>query len=354
MKVCIIGHTERNYLPYIDRYMDFFKENGVDYDVIYWQRERKKAVNAPNEYNYFEEAKPGTVNKILSYLRFKKYVLGILKKNHYDKIMVLTTVPAVFLYGYLTKHYKNRYLLDIRDYSFEKLSPYKKLVDKLIDSSELTTISSKGFMEFLAENKKIILNHNLPVMLEKTLPQDIKAKAVINLGFVGAVRYFSENVHFIEKLKNNSRFKLFYIGKEQEGCDLNGYCAANNVNNVSFIGKYDNSQKAELYQKIDIINSVYGASSLEVTTLLPNRLYEACWLKKPIIASTGTFLGEIVSSYKLGILVDAQKDDIAAAIEEYIASFNEQEFITSCDCFLAEVSKDEETLYAALHKYIGK
>ncbi len=41
-----------------------------------------------------------------------------------------------------------------------------------------------------------------------------------------------------------------------------------------------------------MINSIYGNDSLEVTTALPNRLYEACMFKKPIISSRDTYLGE--------------------------------------------------------------
>ena len=123
MKICIIGHTERNYLPYVEKYTQYFDENAVDYDIICWQREERPASKEPNEYHYFEEAKEGAVNKIRSYLRYKKYVIRILEKNNYDKVIILTTVPAIFLKSYLHTHFKNRYLFDFRDYSFEKFSP---------------------------------------------------------------------------------------------------------------------------------------------------------------------------------------------------------------------------------------
>ena len=44
MKICIIAHTERNYLPYMEKYVDFFEANGVDYDIVCWQRDRKSVV----------------------------------------------------------------------------------------------------------------------------------------------------------------------------------------------------------------------------------------------------------------------------------------------------------------------
>ncbi|MFZ2538911.1 MAG: hypothetical protein WAX04_08405 [Oscillospiraceae bacterium] len=352
MKVCIIGHTERNYLPYIDKYTKFFDENSVDYDVVCWQREEKPANDVANEYNFFEEAKEGTLNKIRSYLNFKKYVLEILEKNKYDKVIVLTTVPAIFLRKYLHDNFKNRYLFDIRDYSFEKFLPYKMMVDKIIDNSQITTISSHGFMDFLSKNKKIIMNHNIPIGIQKAEPQDIRDKSVINIGFIGGVRYYEENCALIKKLKNEFRYQLWYIGKPVSDCDLQTFCETNEITNVSFIGKYNNSEKPELYKNMEIINSIYGDSSLEVTTALPNRLYEACLLKKPIISSKGTFLGEVIQRYNIGISIDVDEDDVLKIVNDYVESFDMEKFNNGCEEFLADVKNDEDALIGQLRQFI--
>ncbi|MEG0692313.1 MAG: hypothetical protein RR444_04450 [Oscillospiraceae bacterium] len=352
MKVCIIGHTERNYLPYIEKYTKFFDENSVDYDVVCWQREERPENNTPNEYNFFEEAKEGAINKIRSYLNFKKYVLEILEKNKYDKVVILTTVPAIFLRKYLHTHFKNRYLFDFRDYSFEKFLPYKMIVDKIIDDSQITTISSHGFMDFLSKNKKIVMNHNIPVGIEKAEPTDMKQKSVINIGFVGGVRYYEENCALIRKLKNEFRYQLWYIGKPVSDCDLQSYCQENEITNVSFIGKYINSQKIELYKNMEMINSIYGDSSLEVTTALPNRLYEGCLLKKPIISSKGTFLGEVIERYHLGLAIDVDEDDVLKVINEYVDNFDMNLFNSGCEEFLADVKNDEDALLGHLRQFI--
>lgn len=352
MKVCIIGHTERNYLPYIEKYTTFFDENSVDYDIICWQREEKPASSIPNEYNFFEEAKEGAMNKIRSYLNFKKYVLAILEKNNYDKVIILTTVPAIFLRKYLHTHFKNRYLFDFRDYSFEKFLPYKKMVDKLIEESQITTISSHGFMDFLNRNKKIIMNHNIPVGINKQEPTNIKEKSVINIGFVGGVRYYEENCALISKLQNEFRYQLWYIGKPVSDCDLKAFCESNEISNVSFIGKYNNAEKIELYKNMEMINSIYGDHSLEVTTALPNRLYEACLLKKPIISSKGTFLGEMIERYRLGLVLDVETDDVLTLINHYVENFDMEQFNHGCEEFLLDVAHDEEVLYGHLKQFI--
>lgn len=352
MKVCIIGHTEKNYLPYMKKYIDFFKENNIDYDIVYWDREGDLSLRAENEYCFCEKIDGSFIEKVYGYLKYRRFVYKILKKNNYDKLVVLTTMTAIILKSKLFHEFNEKYLFDFRDYSFEKFSFFRNMVNNIIDHSELTTISSHGFMDFLAPNKKIVINHNISNSFPLGTVSDLKEKSVINIGFLGAVRYYDDNVAFISAMRDTFRYQLWYIGKPVPNCDLQLYCTEHSVSNVSFAGKYDNSQKAELYKNIDIINSVYGNSSLEVTTLLPNRLYEACQLKKPIIASSGTFLGELVDRYRLGIVLDLEKDDALSIIDNYVDSFNPIEFYTHCDEFLADVQKDEESFYKRLKLFI--
>lgn len=352
MKICIIGHTERNYLPYMERYITFFEENKVDYDIICWQREETGLVAKKNEFNFYEEPKGGIFNKATAYLRFKEFVINVLEKNNYDKVVILSTVPAVVLSKYLFKHFDGKYLFDFRDYSFERFLPYKKLVDKLIDRSQLTTISSRGFLDFLEENEKIVVNHNIPFVDAESTMVDLKNKQVFNIGFIGGVRYYDENVALINSLKNTFRYQIWYIGQPAKGCDLQSYCAQNEITNVSFIGKYNNAQKQEYYKCIDIINSIYGSDSLEVTTALPNRLYEACIYKKPIISSKKTYLGELIHNYNLGVVIDVEKDDVLTIINDYINNFDVTKFEDGCKGLLAEVANDEAILHKKLKQFI--
>lgn len=46
---------------------------------------------------------------------------------------------------FLSKHYRNKYWIDIRDYSFENILLYKKMLGKAINSAYCCDISSRGF-----------------------------------------------------------------------------------------------------------------------------------------------------------------------------------------------------------------
>lgn len=353
MKICIIAHTERNYLPYLSRYEAYFKKNHIEYDFIYWQREETDEPCPENEYRYTEVEKEGFFNKVNSYIKFRSFALKILRKNRgqYNKLLVLTSVPAFFLSGYLKRSYKNKFIFDIRDYSFERIGFYKKKIDSLIEASEFTCISSHGFMEFLEKNDKIVINHNMPTNQVQGQAVALSDKPIVNIGYVGLVRYRDENIALIEKMKNTFRYQLWYIGKMTDDCDLKGYTEKHEIKNISYVGRYDNAQKMDLYKNIDIINSLYGNDSLEVTTLLPNRLYEACLLKKPLLVSSKTFLAELVERYGLGIIVDVDEDDVLEKINKYIDNFNPEEFNSNCYDFLNDVKKDEEKLYGHLKEF---
>lgn len=352
MKVCIIGNTEKIYLPYMDKYTSFFDRNNVEYDIVCWQREEDNPPEKENEFYYHEKPKEGSFHMLRSYLRYKKFVVDILKKNKYDKIVVLTTLPAVMLEKHLIKNYDNKYIFDYRNYSFEGFGLFRNKINRIIRHSNMTAVSSMGFLDFLDESDKIVLNHNNSHISDKQEAQDLKSKQVINIGFVGGIKNFDENAVLMQKLKNTFRYQLWYIGRPKKNCDLQGYAIENEITNTSFIGKFDNSQRLELYDKIDLVNGIYGDNSLKATTSVPARLYEGALLAKPIIASKRTYLGEIVDKYRLGLVFDVENEDALTLINNYVDAFNPEEFDQNCKVFLQEVDEEEAVLLNRLNEFV--
>lgn len=353
MKVCIIGQADKQYLPYVNRYTEFFKRHNIPYDIIYWQQEEHAPLSESNEFYFTKPLKGDFFEKWSGYLQYRKYVLSILEKGNYDRIISLTTLPCFLLRKYLLENYKNRYLLDIRDYTFEKYKYYRDWVHRLVANSFITTISSKGFLDFLPKSDKIIMNHNVHFWEEeKNAAINLKERQVINLCFLGKVRYFDENCLLLDQMKNTFRYQLWYIGKPVPDCDIPEYCKQHNINNVSFIEKYTDEQKPILYENIDIINSIYDKDDIKAAMALPHRLYEACIFKKPILSSKQTYLGELIAEYGLGLVVDIEKDDVLSLLNEYVNTFNPAQFTKNCNRFLNEVRADETILYQKLESFI--
>ena len=345
MKVGIITFSDRNTTPYLKYYEDVMKREVVSFECIFWDRySNYKTTKNKNEYTVHVKCLPGAnkFGKILPMLKYKYIVEKIIKKERYTHLIILTTLPGVLLNKILLKEFKNKYILDIRDYTYEKYEFYKKIVDELVDKSYFTAISSKGFMKFLNKNKKIIPCHNISNLeYGVDICDDLKNKKSITIGFVGAIRYFKQDCKLINCLANSEKYILSYIGKFNIDCNLKDYCKKNNINNVIFKGEFKNEDKPLIYRKIDLINSIYGCKGFEVTTLLPNRLYDGVIFKKPIIASKRTFLGELVEKFSIGIAVDLNKN-VSEDITIFINNFNDKKFIRACDNFLSIAQKEQQ------------
>lgn len=101
-----------------------------------------------------------------------------------------------------------------------------------------------------------------------------------------------------------------------------------------------------------MINSLYGDFSLEVTTAIPNRLYDALIFKKPIIASKGTFLGEVVEKNRLGIAVELNIQSIKKEVNNYVQNFDKEEFIRNCNECLEKVIGEQNSFKYSIREFL--
>ena len=356
MRVLIAGFTTKKYMPYLDKYLEVLKQHSCDYDIVYMDRsDDSESVKIGNEYyfNYKMPIEKRIWSKFLPYWGYMCYVGKILREGDYDKIIFLTTAPAVLLAKFYLNKYKNKYILDYRDYTFEKIGLYRKLVERIIDDSYASFISSKGFEKFVGEHKNLFLTHNISNVEDAcclTSNEEITQNIII--GFVGCVRYFDVNSTLIDKLKNSEEIKLSYVGPAYDDCNLKEYCQENKIENVSFIDSFDNKEKANLYKKITVVNSIYSLKSPEVLQAIPNRLYDAAIYKRPILVAKGTYLEKIVNKYGLGIAVDVYEDDLNSIIEEYLRAFDYKEFNEKCNRFLQDVLRDEKQWYELVSSFL--
>jgi len=167
------------------------------------------------------------------------------------------------------------------------------------------------------------------------------SKSPLNIAFIGGLRYFDVNKKVIRQFANSQDYVLSYIGKLHPGCDLIDYCSKYKITNVHFFPRYTNEEKPKIYRSVDFINSIYGSSSPEVRTALPNRLYDCALFKCPIIVSKGTYLAEVVGNYDLGFAVDVDHDDVKELLESYTAQYSEDDFMKGCEEFLC-VAREEK------------
>lgn len=344
-KVLLISMFPKEEVPYANLYLDVIKENKVAYDIIYWNRDKDgKTEFSDHEITFKLECKTGGPKrkKILKMLKYAKFIRNRMNKEEYSKAIILTTVPGMFLLDILIKKYPDNYILDIRDYTNENNKLYYFFEKKLICNSYYTVISSLGFESFLPKERKYLKVHNISNQdAVKNEIDELNKKEKLMIGFVGNLRYEKENELLISKLKDNLKYEIGYWGKNTNNFSLETIKKRTQAKNVVFFGQFLNEYKREIYEKIDFINAIYGDDGLEVTTAIPNRFYDALIFKKPIITSKGTFIGDLVQKYKLGITVDIINDDLDEMITLFLQNFNPEIFLKTCNELLDVYLEDQ-------------
>lgn len=355
MKYLIITYDDYFNIPYIKYYEEHLRKSEQYYDIVLWNRSGRTTPEMPNAFLFQGRDHPTKLGKVLPFLQWRSFVIQILRRNRYDRLIVLTTAPAILLGKILFRDYSGRYWLDIRDYTYEHVLPYRILEAAIIKHSSVTSISSKAFREFLPNGFPAILVHNITNITSARSRCTLDAgKRPITIGYVGGIQYFEENQRLIRLFQNNPDYQLKYVGNVHPSCDLVRFCQEQRVNNVQFYPAFDNDEKPRIYESIDFINCVYGANTKVVQLALPNKLYDSILYKKPMLVSKGTYLAQIVEQYHLGLAVDIETDPVVEMINDYLENFDQIVFEKGCEAFLQIVLQEQANFDDTLERFCSK
>lgn len=353
----IIFIGDLKYCPYLSRYTEMLEKSNKRYEVLYWNREAS-IIKYPKNYISYEKNSKLNKNiymKLIDFIGYKLWLNRRLKAKHYDKLIVLSTLSGIISFEFLFNRYKNKYIFDIRDYSYEHNRIFYFIEKKIIEKSYFTCISSEGFKRFLPQNDAYICVHNFNAKnIHSTANFSKKNKGEkLNLVWMGAVRYFNHQKKIIDKLKNDPRFSLIYHGSGADLDEYIKYCNANYVKNVFFTGAYNNEQKSNLIAKADIINNSYMTPKImEVKYAISNKYYDGIFYKIPQLVECDTYKAIKIQANGLGIAVDPDDDDFADKLYDYYFSIDEKTFNESCDKELAIVLNEDHAYKANILKFV--
>lgn len=352
-KICIV--TTRNIFdsPCLAKYKKILEET---FDIIYWDRcNISEDCGAVNHYRFEGALSPeaSKLEKLEKYIDFTKYARNLLKKSDYKKIIVFPTQTAWLILPLLKKKYKDRYLLDIRDYAGEKNFLIGKLTEGAVKHAGLVSITSPAYREFLPK-RDYLISHNLQPIVPETVVayrgRVRKKEDKIILSFIGSVRFIDMQIKLIAAFRNDERFGLKFIGRGSE--QLKKYCSDNSVRNVELIGRFEPEQLADFYLKTDMAINVYGNQNPYLDYALSNKLYSAAIMGMPIIVSPNTYMETVVEKYGFGLAVDPSDKHCADSVYEYYTNCKPEEIQVGCDRFLNEVRKDEELFSESVKKFL--
>lgn len=353
----IVFVGELKYCPYIYKYLRVLVEKEEKFEVLFWERESINRVYPQNYYSFKMKSSlaKSSILKVFDFIKFSMWLRERIMDKGYDKLIVLSTLAGIIIANTILKKYKNNYIFDIRDYSYEKYKLFYKVEEKLILNSKFTSISSEGFKNFLPQKYDYIMANNFSYDDLKYKKKFIKKKrgAVINVVWIGVVRYFEHQAEILERLKNDERFNLIYHGSGPDLERLKLYCKDNQISNVCFTGSYDNNMKADLLLNADILNNSYGIKNEnKVKYAIANKYYDGIIYGIPQLVEINSFKCEKVEALEIGIGIDVSITNFADELYDYYYNLDDKQFNESCQKELEKILIEDKVYLDSIKNFI--
>ena len=355
VKILIVGFAKIKYMPYLNLYLENIDREKNNVHLVYWNRDLKEEDMGSlhgitlHEYKRFQEDEVSKLSKVGSFVGFRRFTEKVMKEG-FDFVVVIHSIPAVILSTTLLKSYKERYIFDYRDFTYEAIAPYKRVIHALVKNSYKTFVSSDAFRKYLPQNTdKILTTHNILTedTLHKTAARYEPEGGKIRVGFWGFIRQEDINVEIIKRFSQDDRFELHYYGREQKTArDLKEYVKDNNIRNVFFHGEYNPDEKVNIIRNTDIVHNVYENKTTRLA--MGNKYYDGVVFEKPQICMQGSFMGEQAEKSGVGCKVSLNSKTFTQDIYDYYTGIDMARFKENCrkekERILAENERVKEVI----------
>ena len=355
-KICILSAVNIRHMSMISIYTQLMKQDGIEYDIIYMdkygEKENFECAQMYRCVNKVKQNRPKII-KMIKYMMFLPYAVRILNKNKYDFVIVWNDV-AIFMFAtYLSRKYKRKYCLNVRDnMGYEKKSR-KRRYEKVFRNAAFNTISSKGYLDFLPENIDYIPIHSLNLSVLEGMKQHTsmrKEGEPIRIGFIGNVRFFERNKKLLNVFANDIRFELHYYGTNAE--ILEKYAKENNIHNTVFHGSFPVDDTKKFLENIDIMNNLYGNETINLQKAISIKFYHALYARIPILVCDNTYVGELAQQVGIGFEVQKIDEKMKENLYSWYSHLDFNVIDASCRSYLAEALEENNIFEQISEKHL--
>lgn len=324
--------------------------------VVTWDREGKYD-GSLNGYHVYDvpSAYGNKLKKFCNMFGFGRYCRKCVKALTPDVVIAshwnnLILVPSLDRRRQMLV-YEN---LDVPTEGFvvRKISTW--LEHRAMERVDLIVHASRFFPSLYDARFPQIILENKPVFA--TTPVDYAPSHPLRIAFMGVVRYPEILGGLIDAVRGDARFELAFHGSGHALDYLKQY--ARGCKNVTFTGRYNIEDIANLYQQTDVVWAGYPNRDFNVKYAISNKFHESLFFGVPAIYSADTRLGDYVVKNGLGYVVDPYSVSNIKTLFEYLLDNKESLLITRQN-MLAQ-SKEETTwehdfiqLSAAIDKFLG-
>lgn len=348
MKVAIIAFSNLKFSPYILPYVKVLKGVNAEIELIY--------PNRSNIDEKFDDGKLISVNwnpsksKVVNFLSFRNAVIKQLSAVKYDFVIVLTTFPAVLLGGFLGRKYKNRYLVDVRDFTYENNKIFYHLEKKALKNAALRVISADGFKNFLPKGEYLFCPNISATYAAGENHCALNPDTPITISYVGTIAYKEQCRKLIDLVISDNRFAFYFYGNEIGDDTMKQYVDSLDCDRIKYFGEYKPEEKPNILEQTDILFNVYGNDRPLLKYALSNKLYDSMYYKKPLLVSPDTDMKKETREFSFAIDLDEAKD-LNAAYDWY-KKIDVNEFEKYADAYLANIFEQNEFFEIELRKVL--
>lgn len=351
-KVCFLTMGNIELAPYIEIYMKYVE--GACH-IIFWDREGRGQRSDGNYYYRYNKQIKDTdkVQKAIGYAGYKRFARRVLLENKFDLVICLQTCVALLLSDVLMSKYAGKFIVDIRDYSDEKIGLVYKREKRLFARAKKCVISSEGYKEFLPAGEYLIA-HNLR-QLPKDEVESIRNRETkrtrLHIAYIGHCAYQEQYKKLLLNLKNDERFIVSFFGTRAE--ELEEFCRNNDIKNVRISGTFDAKDILQLYKDVDFVNNLYGNHTPVLDYALSNKLYFATELRIPILTCPDTYMAKVALHYGVGIAVNADDFNLGDCLYDYYMKLDWKKMSDGCQRFLDRAYKEQACFESYIRSVIS-
>ena len=311
------------FLPNPRMYKRIELEKGLfdELHLICWDK-GSNMLPAPTEDNYMVhcfkiDAGKDPLKRMIPYRKFSAQAYALLEKIKPDSIHVQGLDMLKIACKYKKKHgarviYEvadlHRLLVDkqknpVRAAAQIYLKSEDKKLTKSIDLLIITSLKyAERYFNAFVPKEKIFYFPNVPNLSAFQGYRKKERNGSMTVGYIGSVRYKKQIINLIDAVKACD-MNLMIAGFEPDPIEIEPLCR--NYKHGEWVGRFDFATQVKgLYEKCDLMYSVYDADMANVRVALPNKLYEAVYCEMPLIVAKGTYLEEVVNEWGVGVGVD--------------------------------------------------
>lgn len=350
MKILLLGFAKLRIMPYMNFYLDNIDCQKHEVHVLYWNRDLRPENTSKykgvifHEFRQEQQDEVAKEKKLGSFAHYRNYANKLLKSMHFDKVIVLHSLPGLLVLDTLIRRYTYKYILDYRDSTYEYFSPFRYMVGLLIKYSLCTFTSSDAFRKYFPKKYKgkIYTSHNILEDSLKHREYEKSKSEKIRLAFWGQIRHEEVNKMLLDHIGNDEQLELHYYGREQQiALNLKKYAMDKNYRNIYFHGEYLPEDRYEFVKNTDIIHNIYNDTNMLLA--MGNKYYDGLIFRLPQVCMVGSFMGNLCEQHGVGCMLSPYDAKFSDKLVEYYRSLDIEKFRNNADKALSDILLEYNT-----------